>query len=216
MALKWLLFDLDGTLIDSKKCVFTVYTRLFNELGIAIPSDDEMRSFIGPPIEETIIKYIKDTNVTKYCNRFREIYSSLDLKENNRLFDDVPKMLKILKDEGYKLAICSTKNYKFMGQILELLGIDKFFELTAGSNPGKKIISKTDVLNDAIERGIDINSCLLIGDTIFDVEGAVNAKIPVAIVNYGFGNKEDFVNQNIVWFCDTVMEIVDKVHSTKI
>jgi phosphoglycolate phosphatase len=211
--LKYLLFDLDGTLIDSSRCVYKVYTDIFNELGITVPEEKTLRTFIGPPIEEVIVKYYKG-DIKTVCNRFREIYATLDLVANNKLFPDVAKMLKTLKGMGYKICLATTKFYVFAEEILHNMGIYDYFDIIMGSNANVGRVGKKDVLNALLSAGVEKDKCILIGDTKFDAEGAKSVGIPIAIVDYGFGRREDFASTDVIWYAESVMDIVDKVKHT--
>ena len=74
-----IIFDLDGTIVDSSECIFSVYTMLLKEIGVPKPDAKTMRSFIGPPIELTIGDYVEKDKIPAMCTRFREIYKTLDL-----------------------------------------------------------------------------------------------------------------------------------------
>lgn len=211
MSAKWLLFDFDGTLLDSKECIFAVYRRLFDELNIKSPDDGVLETYIGPPIEQTIINYVDKKDVVKYCNRFREIYKTIDLQKYNRLYDGVPQMLSVLNENGKNLVLCTTKYISFAKEILRLKKIDQFFTFIAGSDPSNGIISKTDVINHTFSLGVDKNDCLLIGDTIYDAVGAEQTGIPIGIVTYGFGKKEDFIGREIAWYADSTEEIIKRL-----
>lgn len=213
--LKYLLFDLDGTLIDSSRCIFKVYTDIFNELNIPLPDNDTMQTFIGPPIEEVIGNYYQG-DLKKVCTRFREIYKTVDLKENNSLYPNAKEMLKTLKNDGYILCIATTKHYVPAERILNLLGIFELFDIVQGSNANENIVGKKNVLEELFRKGVEKDKCILIGDTKFDVEGAEQVNIPVAIVKYGFGKEKDFVGKDILWYANSVAEIVEKVRSTKL
>ncbi|HOO22709.1 MAG TPA: HAD hydrolase-like protein [Clostridia bacterium] len=213
MKLKYLLFDLDGTLIDSSRCIFKVYTDIFNELGIPLPDDRTMQTFIGPPIEEVIVKYY-DGDPKKVCDRFREIYATVDLAATNSVFEGVREMLSALKNDGYVMCVATTKFYVFAEKILNILGIRDYFDLVQGSNAKAGIVGKSAVINALFNAGVEKDRCLLIGDTVFDVEGAEEIGIPVAIVRYGFGREKDFIGKDIVWFADTAEEVAEKVRST--
>ncbi|NLL56518.1 MAG: HAD-IA family hydrolase [Clostridiales bacterium] len=213
--LKYLLFDLDGTLIDSSRCIFKVYTDIFSELNIPKPDDDTMKTFIGPSIEQTIGLYY-DGDIKAACTRFREIYKTVDLKEYNSLFPGVRKMLATLKDDGYILALATSKFYYFTNQILEIFDIKQYFSYVQGSNGPQGIITKADVIRALFSMGVQKDKCMLIGDTKYDIEGAKEAGIPVGIVKYGFGVASDFENADVLWYANSACDIVDKVRSTKL
>ena len=108
IMLKNILLDLDGTIIDSKQCIFWVYKRLFAELGIIPPNEKELEKFIGPPVEEMLRRYVKNDEVRKYCDRFREIYKEVDLVSMNHPYDGIADVLSSLS-KNYKLFVATTK-----------------------------------------------------------------------------------------------------------
>lgn len=209
--LKNILFDLDGTMIDSKKCIFWVYTQLFTEMGIAVPNESELRRFIGPPVEEMLRNYVKSEDVKKYCNRFREIYTEVDLLSTNSPYEGIGEVLSELS-KNYKLYVATTKNEPLAKKILNLFNLDSYFIGIYGSKASIGRISKSDVINDLIkENNLLREESLLIGDTIFDVDGAYAAAVNVALVQYGYGVESDFVDKKISFYAKTVQNIVEEV-----
>ena len=77
--IKNVLFDLDGTIIDSSRCIYYVYGELFKELGVPMPEGSAKRRFIGPPTETALAKYVDKDKLSATSNRFREIYTTVDL-----------------------------------------------------------------------------------------------------------------------------------------
>lgn len=207
---KNLLFDLDGTLIDSSRCIYAVYTDLFNELNLPVPPEDIMRGFIGPPIEEIIGQYY-DGDTAATARRFRELYKKVDLDENNRVYDGVYEMLGTLKNSGFSLHIATTKNALFANRILDIKNLTGYFDAIQGSCAAEGIIGKTDVLNAIFNTGVKKEDSLLIGDTGFDAQGAKRAGVRVAIVTYGFGDLSDFDGYDIEWFADSPAAVTDEI-----
>lgn len=185
------MFDLDGTIIDSSECIYAVYSRLFNELGMSDPPVEVKRTFIGPPVETVMKNYVPQDELSDVVRRFRTLYEYVDLKRTNRVYDGVEEMLNVLKGKGKRLFIASTKNEPKAKEIIRLHGLEKYFNGVYGSRDDIGRSSKLDVLK-AIEKNenVDKNDCLLIGDTHYDAEGAIEFGIPVAIVTYGFGQPE--------------------------
>ncbi|NCA92906.1 HAD family hydrolase [bacterium] len=208
--IKNLLFDLDGTIINSKECIFSVYTSLFAELNLPLPEEKEFIRFIGPPVEEMLKNYI-DGDVKKYCDRFRELYKKVDLFATNFPYENIRETLEELK-KNFNLYVATTKNEPLAKKIIQGFDLDKYFLGVYGSLSNIGRVSKADVINAAVEiNGLKKEECLLIGDTIFDVEGAILAGIKVGIVKYGFGIEKDFVGKNIEFFAESPQNIPDKI-----
>lgn len=206
--MKDIIFDFDGTIIDSSECIYAIYKTLFTEKGIDIPCEDVMRTFIGPPIEYVIKDYVEEKEIAATSARFRELYNNVDLKKANKLYDGIEELLKRLKNSGKRLFVATTKNEVFGNKIAEILGIKKYFNAIYGSRFEINRLTKSGVIEDLC-RDYDVkkNDCILVGDTHFDAEGAREAKIPVAIVNYGFGDMEKLKTYDIEFYADTPSEV---------
>ena len=202
--MKDIIFDFDGTLIDSRECIYGIDRKLFAELGIAEPEESEMKKFIGPPVEYAMEKYLDEPARSKACARFREMYRDVNLKEANKLYDGAEEMLRVLKESGKRLFIATTKNEEMAKKIAGILGIEKYFNGIYGSRFEIKRLTKRLVI-DAVteENGIDKSDTVLIGDTSFDAEGAKEAGIPVAIVRYGFGDEDELKKYDVKAYFDT-------------
>lgn len=212
--IKNVLFDLDGTLVDSSRCIYYVYGKLFEELGIPMPTGRKRRRFIGPPTETAISNYVPAEDVKKTSIRFREIYSTVDIGATNDLYDGIKEALIAVKSSGRRIYVATSKNEPVAKSLLDMKGVKDLFDGIYGSrydyDPPR---AQKDKIIEALIRdeGLDKEECILIGDTIYDVEGAVKAGIKVAIVNYGFGEKEDFADSDIAFFADTTEDILTKI-----
>ncbi len=206
--IKNVLFDLDGTLIDSSKCIYTVYERLFSELGLQMPPDEEKRKFIGPPVETTMKRFLT-RGYKEAADRFRAIYLTVDLASTNVLYDGIAEALAALKADGKRLFVATSKSEPVAKTILELMNVARFFDAIYGNN-GIDRMHKAEVLEALFsECGIAKEESILIGDTVFDVEGARKCGIAVGMVNYGFGRAEDLGRHvsEVSFFADTAKEI---------
>ena len=209
-----LIFDLDGTLIDSHECIFSIYEKLFAELKMPLPPIDVLYTFIGPSVETVIEKYLPEKERAAACNRFRELYQQVDLQKTNRLYDGVDKMLSDLYNDGYRLFIASTKNEQKANLIPEILGVKNYFTGIYGSRDEIGRISKRQVLDDLCrDYGIEKKNALLIGDTHYDAEGAKEAGIPVAIVGYGFGDMQKLKAYDVAYYAKTTEDVVRYVRT---
>ena len=213
--MKNIIFDFDGTVIDSSECIFGIYKKLFAELGLKQPSANILRSFIGPPIEYVIKDYVDESKVEETAARFRELYKAEDLKSANKLYKGIPQLLEMLVLAGKRLFIATTKNENTAIKIAELLNVKKYFIGICGSRFDINRLTKYDVIDTLCNTfDIDKNDCIMIGDTHFDAEGASIANIPVAIVNYGFGDEEKLSKYKIVFRADTTEELGKKLLET--
>ena len=209
--IKNVIFDLDGTVIDSSECIYKVYSSLFREMKIPMPDGRSRRRLIGPPVETTLSGYIK-TDPSPYGKRFREIYSTVDLKSTNRLYEGIPELLETLTEDGYRLFIATSKAENFAVKILTYLNVNDYFTAIYGSRYELDRTSKSRVLQAVIDDyGLNKEECILIGDTKFDYVGATEVGVRTGVVTYGFGEKEDFDEGKIAFFADTPYDVRKKI-----
>ena len=213
--IKHVLFDLDGTVIDSKECIFLVYRKLFEKHGLTLPDGESMRRFIGPPVETTLANYVPVEEAKALAEDFREIYKTVDLVATNTLYPGIADAVRKIKAQGRQAYIATSKSERFAVGILQGLGAYDLFDGVYGSRYDlgeNNRLQKEDVLRFLLrENGIRNDECILIGDTLFDVEGAEKCDLPVAIVRYGFGSPDDFVGKKIAFFADLPADLPEKL-----
>lgn len=207
-----IIFDLDGTIVDSSECIFSVYTMLLKEIGVPKPDAKTMRSFIGPPIELTIGDYVEKDKIPAMCTRFREIYKTLDLSKVNKLYDGITELFDKLLNAGKRLFIATSKNEPVAKKLCDSFDITKYFTAIYGSRHEIGRLTKLDVLEQLLDDyNVSKTDCVLVGDTHYDAEGANQADIPVAIVKYGFGDEEKLKEFNVLFYAGTPLEVFDKI-----
>ena len=208
---KNVLFDLDGTIIDSSECIFAIYRNLFAEYGIPNPAESVLRTYIGPPVEYVLKGYFDDEEERKKAaDRFRELYGKIDLRSANKLYPGIVEAIASLKKSGKKLFIASTKNEKTANKVLDLIGISRYFDGIYGSRYEINRLKKVQVIEAIInDFHLKKEESVLIGDTHFDAEGALMANIPVIIVKYGFADFEKLKEYPVVKCLDSTREIAE-------
>ncbi len=202
------IFDLDGTLIDSSEGILASFRELFEVYNLPILKDTQLKKFIGPPMEETLSKYLPSDRVNEAVNAYRRIYREKNIFRN-KIYPNIEKLLAYLKNRGDKLFIATTKEINSAKAIVSNIGLCKYFSAIHGANPNKNIKSKTDILNDLFAKNnIDKKDTMLIGVTLYDVEGAENVGIKVTIVLYGFSERKEFNEKQVLFFANQVDDIL--------
>lgn len=191
---KYILFDFDGTLVDSSEGIFKSLTYAFENMGHGTPSEELLKKFVGPPLHYSFTKFAGFTSEHAYemTEKYRERYKIIGYLEN-RVYDGIPEMLKRLQNEGYILSTASSKPIKFINDICEQRDIKKYFAHIGGTQFDNIKESKTTVIKDAMKiLGADTGNTLMVGDRLFDIQGAHEAGIPCCAVLFGFGNRAEF------------------------
>ncbi len=188
------IFDLDGTVMDSGEGIVRSAEYALAKMGIDCGDRQKLFGFIGPPLEDGFrdIAGLDGEDAKTAVKYYRERYSVKGIEECTP-YEGIPELLSDLKAKGVRLYIGSSKPELFVKQILQNHGLDTYFEYVAGATFDGSIGTKEEVLRYLLENiEIDKASTLMIGDRYHDIEGAHAVGLKVAAVLYGFGSKEEF------------------------
>lgn len=217
---KWkvVLFDLDGTLIDSSEGITKSAQYCLDYYGIHEEDLDKLRVFIGPPLVYSFPKYygFEGPKIREAVDKYRERYNKIGIFEC-ALYPGAEDCLKKLKDNGYIICLASSKPEGACRRILDHFGITELFDEIVGSTPDGRIDTKQQVLEELFSRTPEVNvdEMVLVGDTIFDVEGANKVNLSTIGVDYGFGNVDEMKAAGAVSICSSLMEVADYIMKAK-
>ena len=187
---QYILFDLDGTLTDPREGITKSVQYALQKMGIDEPDLSSLEHFIGPPLyDEFRRRYSFDDAQAKAAVGFyRERFGDVGWQENI-LFAGVPDLLQAIRAAGKKIAIASSKPTVFVKKILRLFEIDVFFDVVSGATLDGSIGTKAEVLEQALDllHVPDRNQAVLVGDRLYDVEGAHALGVQCIGVTFGFG-----------------------------
>lgn len=184
-----ILFDLDGTLVNTERGITNCVRHALQEMGIAEADPHRLRRFIGPPLEESFQREygFSAEQAKEATSVFRKEYRQTGVYECE-LYPGVEETLKALKEKGLLVSLASSKPEPFCRLILERFQVAQYFDLICGAQIEKNIGTKIQVLEEVIERLpiLDLSQALLVGDTRYDARGAREAGIECVGVSYGF------------------------------
>lgn len=184
---KAVLFDLDGTLLDTTEGVVAAVRKTIMEHHLPMPDDIALKAFVGPPMQESMRnKFGMDEEMALLvANDFRKNYRSTLFQA--KLYDGVPVLLEQLHDSGIKTAVATNKSHQNAMEILERFGINELCDFARGSDLEGRL-NKKDIIDICIEvLNCKKNETVLVGDSIYDLQGADEANIDFIGVTYGFG-----------------------------
>ncbi|MGD1823315.1 MAG: HAD-IA family hydrolase [Pleomorphochaeta sp.] len=212
--LKLIIFDFDGTIVDSSPGIYNTANWTVKQLGKKEETDiDQLNKFIGPPLKDCF-KFtfnLEDELIDDACNIYRGRYFEKGQYEVN-VFDKIEDVLIELKEKGYILAIATMKYKEIVLSMLEHLNLAKYFEYIDGTNiEGTKY--KAQILEEIVEHfNIEKNNTVLIGDTYHDETAAKEAKIKFLAVNYGFGfTKKTQVSSTMIGIATSPKDILSYI-----
>lgn len=208
MEIKAVLFDLDGTLLDTSSGVLGALKAALIEVNFSLPKKEDERFFIGPPMQKTIAKYygLNDEKAMQIANVFREKYKTHQYLLDAKIYDEIIPLLLELKRRNIKVAVATYKREDYTLDLLSNFDLVRYFDVIHGSDLQGKL-TKSDIIEKCLdELNIEKSKTILLGDTNSDLQGALNAHCLFVGVTYGFGYK----NKNDLSSDDIVIGIIDK------
>lgn len=208
------LFDMDGTLIDSSEGITKSVQSALRAFGIDEPDLNALRKFIGPPLRDSFARHygLSKEQAEEAVRTYRERYNVVGIFECC-LYPGVEACIRALREAGYLVGIASSKPEVSCKRILEHFGILELFDEVVGATMDGRIDTKEEVLCELMRRWHDIpkEEMCLVGDTIFDVEGANKVGIPCIAVQYGFGDAQEMRAAGAFAICDTLNDVAELI-----
>lgn len=208
--MKYILFDLDGTLTNPKEGITKCVQHALRYFGIE-KECDELTSFIGPPLKEQFMKFagLNEKDAEKAVSVYRERFAPIGLFENE-IYPGILELLKELKKQGKIIALATSKPTIFATKIVEKYGIAPYLDCVSGSELDGTNVEKSAVVRIAMETlGANPEETVLIGDRMHDAEGAKENGIGCIGVSYGFAADGELEKAGVKIIADTPEELLE-------
>ncbi|GAA1058800.1 HAD hydrolase-like protein [Agromyces bracchium] len=186
------LFDLDGTIIDSASEIMDSLAHMFTEMGVPVPDRETLRSYVGPPLLDSLrmTAGFSDVDAWEALNVYRDHYD--DHLLHSPVFPGVEGVLQGLQAAGLPIALATSKPESMARQVLAHTGLDRYFTVIAGASDDEARSTKADVVAEALRRlrdlGIDTSEAVMVGDRGYDTLGAAAHDVPTILVEWGYGS----------------------------
>ena len=205
---KAILFDLDGTLTDSGEGIINCAKLALSHFGISIPGDQEMREFVGPPLDLTFRKFgvpadKTDEAIAVYRSRYKTVG-----KYENFPYPGIRELLQALLDSGHRLFVATSKPEALSVDILQHFALDSYFEIIAGATFDGSRSSKADVIAYLLEQVGNLDNTVMVGDTVFDITGAHAHGIPAIGVAWGYGDVAEMQKAGAYAIANSMTELL--------
>lgn len=182
-----IIFDLDGTLIDTSLGIFNSVRYAEQQMGFSRISNERLKEFVGPPPKKMYMEIyeVDEETALQAAQKHRE-YARTKAIYEAKVYPGIIELLEKLKFKGYKLAVSTLKSEEIAKCVLAYFKMDKYFDIIVGMD-SKESFTKCQTIRIAMSK-TEINSnVLMIGDSEYDYEGATEAGINFWGVTYGFG-----------------------------
>lgn len=211
--MKLIIFDLDGTLLDTGEGIIKSLKFALSKFGFPVPNDETCKSFVGPPLKKRFLELYDSDEQTAdaLLACFREEYG----KGNLFLASVYPGVEECLKElhKQYSLAVATNKSEIQATQLLERFGLASYFDMICGSDMKASLTKEQIVANAASKLGFSSADCIVVGDSGNDAEAAAKLGMQFIGVTYGYGfkSKSDVESFPNIECADTPMHIKEIV-----
>lgn len=209
---KYILFDLDGTLTNSKEGITKCVQYALKHFEIDEPNLDNLTCFIGPPLLNGFKEYYgfdEDKSILA-VEKYRERFSEIGLFEN-AVYDGIEELLEELINKGKVLAIATSKPGIFTERILEKFTLKKYFKVVVGSELDGTRNDKGEVIQEVIRQldlsKDDLSKTIMVGDRKHDIIGAKSCRIHSIGVKYGFAKENELELAGADYIVESVREL---------
>ena len=209
---KTVLFDLDGTLTDSGEGIINCAALALAHFGLPVPSREEMRVFVGPPLYESFQRFgVPADSMDEAIRVYRSRYIPTGMFENTP-YPGIQALLETLKKDGYTLYVATSKPEEMSVTILERFGLAPYFDRICGASTDASRSTKDAVIAYLLEQSGAKEDMVMVGDTKYDILGAKAHGIPAIGVSWGYGSVAEMVQAGAVGIADTMEQLVDILH----
>lgn len=192
------LWDLDGTIVDSAAGITSAIARMLESFGLPVPGPIELRSYVGPPILDSFKLHGLDREIglDRAIERYREFY-----RENGELsgavFPGMAEAIRAVHAAGIPQSTATSKPESAATRILEHFDLADQFDVITGASDDETRSAKGDVVAEALrrldERGVDLSNVIMVGDRFYDVQGAGENGVPTIYTTWGYGQEGEEV-----------------------
>ena len=210
-----ILFDLDGTLTDSGEGIIKSVVFALEHFGLSIPSAEELRSVVGPPLHGSLARYgVPPQKLEEGVAVFRSRYNPIGIYENAP-YPGIREMLAALKRSGFRLCIATSKPEEMANRVLMHFDLAQFFDTVCGATMDESRSSKSDVIAWLLEQNGRADNMIMVGDTKFDVLGAAAHGIPTIGVAWGYGDTAEMKAAGAAAIADSPEKLLQLLQSNQ-
>lgn len=213
--IKAAVFDVDGTLLNTKEGILSSIRATLEEMGYDDIPEDKIYMFVGPPIQRSMMEVYGCTKeeAQDFANHFRQRYSKPEYLFQAERYDGIIELMKELSEKGIKIAVATYKREDYAIDIVKKFGITDYADVVHGADNFNKL-TKADIIKLCIdEMGLEPSECVMVGDSDNDAIGAKGMGCPFIGVTYGFGFTcdEDVMEFDNIGVAHSAEEIINFV-----
>lgn len=210
-GVKNVLFDLDGTLVDSSRTIGMSIDFALDAMDVRSSREMPIETVIGRPLFDIFRNEysMTDDQAHRAIDLYRDYYDSLN-QQGTDVYENIPEVLPALKDAGYRLFVATVKPTPIADKVLTDLDLRLCFDGISGASMGPERRDKSSIIAHALRTfGLDPLQSMMIGDRDQDILGARDHGMPAIGVTYGFGSREELSAAEPAHLVDHSEQILD-------
>lgn len=206
----YVLFDLDGTVIDPEEGITKSVQYALQHFSIEVQERRELYKFIGPPLKDSFMEFygFTEQQAGEALLKYRERFEVTGWRENV-VYDGMEKLLRHLRRWGKRIMLATSKPEVFAEQILVYFGLRDYFDFVGGASLDGRRNYKADVIRYVLDaNGISSREkAVMVGDRKFDILGAKEFGLETVGVLYGYGDREELTTAGADHLVGSVAEL---------
>lgn len=186
------LFDLDGTVVDSAPGITSTLALTFERMGLPVPLPAELVAYVGPPILDSFrdLAHFDAETSERALSIYRDLYLEKGVFDAT-VYPGVEDVLRAVHESDLPMSLATSKPERPAKLVLDHYDLTRYFDELTGASADEVRSRKADVIAEALRRlradGADLSRTIMIGDRIHDIEGAAENDIPTIYVTWGYG-----------------------------
>lgn len=185
-----ILFDLDGTLLDTSPGIFYTANHTMRALGLKEQTETQLRKFVGPPLAACfrVACGLEEDIIPRACEIYRAEYTRSGAMFQAKVYEGIEQLLRTLHGQGMVLGVATLKYERLAADILDHFDLRRWFSVVSGADHAGSL-TKADIIERALAR-LGQNrreEVLMVGDTPHDMDGAIESGVDFVGVDWGFG-----------------------------
>lgn len=184
------VFDLDGTLFDAEEGIVSSVRKAMEEMGLAIPQGAELRQVVGPPLQYSFhdLLNVPAERLDEAAERYARIFRSEGMYRYS-VYPGIRTLLRVLKENGLYVALASSKPQELCEHILQVYCLRHYFDRVIGETDNHAKLGKPEMIRRALPE--HYRRAAMVGDRLYDMEGAKAAGVDGIGAVYGCGSEEE-------------------------
>jgi 2-phosphoglycolate phosphatase len=211
IPLKAVLFDLDGTLVDSVKDLAESVNFTRQHYGLDRLPDSTIMAFVGNGVYNLLGKSLETADQTKIGEAYQifQDHYRIHCADHTKPFPGAFELLIALKEKNIKMGVVSNKPQEFTDLVLKQLNLGHYFEVAFGPESTKNRKPDPEPLLTALQKlGAQPQEAVMIGDSIVDIQAARAARMRIAVLTHGYGTREILRSAQPDWIVDSLSDLI--------